>query len=332
MDIKCTQNMFKSSNGSSSITYYFLVPEGVDIRGVVQIAHGMCDYFSRYTVFAKYLCSLGFVVCGNDHLGHGNSASREAELGFFAPKNGWQFLIEDMKKLNDIMRLRYPDQPYFLLGHSMGSLISRLYLPKYGGDLTGCILCGTIGPTPFTNAGIRLADTVARSKGMTYRSGVLSKAAFSSFNRKIKNPRCCFDWISRDEHVVDLFLSDYKCNFVFTATGFRDLFTLVQRANTARCFKSTPHRLPLLLIAGDKDPVGSYGDGVRNVAKLYRAAGQKDVDVIFYKDGRHDILNELNRLDVFGDISRWLETHLASEAPVTDFPPPEPDGHSPARQ
>lgn len=315
MDIKCTQNMFKSANGVSSITYYILAPEGVPARGIVQIAHGMCEYFSRYTVFAKYLCSLGFIVCGNDHLGHGASVSRENELGFFAAKNGWAYLVEDVKKLTDIMRMRYPELPYFLFGHSMGSLLARLYLPAYGKQLDGCILCGTVGPSPFARTGVHLADSVAHTRGMTYRSAMLSRLAFNNFNRKIAGAQSMFSWLTRDEHIVELYQSDNKCNFVFTATGFRDLFTLVYRANHVRCFRTTPHELPILLIAGDKDLVGGYGDGVRTVARMYRAAGQKDVDLIFYKDGRHEILNELNHLDVFGDVSRWIEGHLADKQP-----------------
>lgn len=321
MDIKCTQNIYKSANGTSSISYYILVPEGVEVRGIVQISHGMCEYFNRYTTFAKYLCSLGFIVCGNDHLGHGSSISRSGDLGFFASKDGWKYLVADVKRLTDIMRVRYPDLPYFLLGHSMGSLIARLYLAAYGSELSGAILCGTVGPNPFVKTGINIADSVARSKGMTYRSGLLCKMVMGNFNRRISNPRTCFDWLTRDEQVVALYQSDEKCNFVFTATGFRDLLQLVMRANHTRCFKNTPNDLPVLLISGDNDPVGNYGDGVRTVAKLYRAAGLKDLDVIFYKDGRHEILNELNRLDVYGDISRWLEQCLAQ----TPQPAAEPD-------
>lgn len=313
MNIKCTQNMFKSANGVSSITYYILTPEDVEIRGIVQIAHGMCEYFSRYTVFAKYLCSLGFIVCGNDHLGHGASVSRDTDLGFFAAQNGWSYLVDDMKTLTDRMRKRYPHLPYFLFGHSMGSLLARLYLPKYGQELNGCILCGTVGPNPFARTGMRVADSMAHMRGMTYRSARLSNLAFGNFNRKIPEAHSVFAWLTRDEHIVELFQSDNKCNFVFTVTGLRDLFTMVYRANHARCFRTTPHEMPILLIAGDKDPVGGYGDGVRTVARMYHAAGQKDVDVIFYKNGRHEILNELNHLDVFGDVSRWLEKHLSEK-------------------
>lgn len=310
MDIRCTQNIFKSSNGRSNVTYYILTPEGVELRGIVQISHGMCEYFSRYTMFAKYLCSLGFIVCGNDHIGHGASAPRTNELGFFSVRDGWNFLIQDMQKLTDIMQTRYPDLPYFVLGHSMGSLITRIYLTSCGDRLSGCILSGTAGPNPLARTGVRVANSVAHSKGMTYRSSFLSNLAFKNYNRKIPEPHSTFDWLSRDPNVVQMFQSDAKCNFIFTAAGFRDLFTLVERANHSRCFRNTPHSLPLLLISGDRDPVGGYGDGVRRVAKLYRAAGQKDLDIIFYKDGRHEILNETNRLDVFGDISRWLEKHL----------------------
>ena len=175
---------------------------------------------------------------------------------------------------------------------------------------------------------MRLANSVAHSKGMTYRSAFLSNLAFKSYNRRIPDPQTTFDWLSRDKNIVQMFQSDAKCNFVFTAAGFRDLFTLVERANSSKCFKSTPHDLPLLLISGDRDPVGGYGEGVRRVARLYQAAGQKDLDVIFYKDGRHEILNETNHLDVFGDISRWLEKHLQSaeaSAPETEEDTPDVD-------
>lgn len=311
MNVKCTQNIYKSANGASEITYYILQPEGVEKRGVIQLSHGMCEYFSRYTQFAKYLCGLGFVVCGNDHLGHGSSAAKNTDLGFFAPRDGWQYLVDDMVRLTDIMQERYPELPYFVLGHSMGSLITRLYAAKCGERLRGCILIGTPGPNPFAKTAIRLAHSVAHSRGLTFRSGFLTKLAFNNYNRKIKSPATTFDWLTRDKEVVALYLSDEKCNFLFTAAGYRDLFTLVLQANSPKCFRATPKALPILILAGDMDPVGGYGEGVRQVVNMYRGAGVKKLDVIFYKGGRHEILNEQNRREVFGDISRWLEIQLA---------------------
>ena len=311
MNIKCTQNIYKSANSVSNVTYYILVPEEVEIRGIVQISHGMCEYFSRYTTFAKYLCSLGFIVCGNDHIGHGASVSRPSELGFFAARDGWKYLVDDVKQLTDLMQRRYPQLPYFLLGHSMGSLVARLYLTDYGEKLAGCILTGTVGPNAAAISAAHLADSIARTCGMTYRSGFLSDLVFKGYNRKIKDPHSVFDWLSRDESVVSLYQSDEKCNFVFTATGFRDLFTLIAKANASHTFRHTPRGLPLLFLAGDKDPVGKYGEGVRRVVNLYRGAGVKNIEVIFYKDARHEVLNELGRLDAFADISRWLEAQLS---------------------
>ena len=311
MNIKCTQNIYKSANSVSNVTYYILVPEEVEIRGIVQISHGMCEYFSRYTTLAKYLCSLGFIVCGNDHIGHGASVSRPSELGFFAARDGWKYLVDDVKQLTDLMQRRYPQLPYFLLGHSMGSLVARLYLTDYGEKLAGCILTGTVGPNAAAISAAHLADSIARTRGMTYRSGFLSDLVFKGYNRKIKDPHSVFDWLSRDESVVSLYQSDEKCNFVFTATGFRDLFTLIAKANASHTFRHTPRGLPLLFLAGDKDPVGKYGEGVRRVVNLYRGAGVKNIEVIFYKDARHEVLNELGRLDAFADISRWLEAQLS---------------------
>lgn len=313
MNIKCTQNMFKSANGTAGITYYILQPEDVELRGIVQLSHGMCEYFARYTAFAKYLCSLGLIVCGNDHLGHGCSASKNTELGFFAPQNGWRYLVDDMEKLTDIMQKRYPNLPYFILGHSMGSLISRIYITEYGAKIQGCILCGTVGPHPFAKTAMRMANSIAHSHGITYRSAFLSQFTFKKFNRRIPDSQSPFDWISRDRQVVRLYQSDAKCNFIFTATGFRDLFALMLYANHAKSFRSTPKNLPILMLAGDMDPVGNYGEGVRQVANLYRAAGILDLDVIFYKGGRHEILNETNHGEVFADISRWLEQCLKAE-------------------
>ena len=315
MDIKCTQNIFESANGRSRVTYYILAPEGVPTRGVVQIVHGMCEYFSRYTVFAKYLCSLGYIVCGHDQIGHGASAARPAELGYFAPRDGWKFLIEDVGRLREIVSGRYPDLPYFMLGHSMGSMVLRLYLAEQGAGMAGVILCGTVGPNLAARPAAQLADSTARSRGMTYRSAGLYALAFKSYNRRFQNENNSFAWLTRDHAVVDMFSADEKCNFIFTAVGFRDLFSLADRCNRRACFRKTPHELPMLLIAGDQDPVGNYGKGVRQVAGLYKAAGQKDLDVILYKDCRHEILNELCRLDVFADISRWLEGRLP-EKPI----------------
>lgn len=316
MDIRCTQSIYPSACAGANISYYIFHPVNVELRGIVQISHGMCEYFTRYTAFAKYLCSLGFIVCGNDHLGHGASIPPSGALGFFGHHDGWNVLVEDDISLTNIMKKRWPDLPYFLLGHSMGSMIARLYISRHGDELDGCILSGS----PSANAGagfaIQLAHSVARSHGPMFRSSMLSNLAFKHYTSRIADCQSPFDWLTRDRSIVSLYQSDAKCNFIFTASGFRDLFTLVQNCNRLNNIRETPKTLPLLFVSGDADPVGNYGNGVKKIAAAYRAAGCRNTDVIFYKGARHEILNEINREEVYGDISRWLEKQLSERVAV----------------
>lgn len=310
MDIRCTQSIYPSAGGDASISYYILRPVGVELRGIVQISHGMCEYFTRYTSFAKYLCSLGFIVCGNDHLGHGSSVPPSGALGFFGQHNGWSTLVDDIALLTDKMKCQWPELPYFLFGHSMGSMIARLYLTRYGDKIDGCILSGSPAPTAMAGVGIQLANSVIRSHGPMYRSSVLNNLVFGRFTARIPDCQSPFDWLTRDHGVVSLYQSDSKCNFIFTASGFRDLFYLEQKCNRMNVIRQTPSTLPLLFISGDADPAGNYGFGVKKIVAYYRAANCRDIDVIFYKGGRHEILNETNKEEVYGDISRWLEKQL----------------------
>ncbi|MGN1014388.1 MAG: alpha/beta fold hydrolase [Butyricicoccus sp.] len=310
MDIRCTQSVFPSADGKTSIAWYMFCPLGVTPRGIVQISHGMCEYFSRYTTFAKYLCSLGYIVCGNDHLGHGSSVSSDRALGFFGQKNGWSVLIDDLATLTDIMKRRWPDLPYFLLGHSMGAMVARLYLTRYSDKLDGCILSGTPAHRPLSTVGIRMANSVMHSHGPMYRSCMLNNLATGRNNARISHPDTPFDWLTRDKTIVALYQSDAKCNFIFTAAGFRDLFRLMYYCTLPQCVKTVKNRLPILFLSGDADPVGHYGMGVRRISSLYRYAGFPDVTTILYPDCRHEVLNELNRQTVFADVADWLEQHL----------------------
>lgn len=316
MDIRCTQNIYPSASGNASISYYILRPVGVELRGIVQISHGMCEYFTRYTPFAKYLCSLGFLVCGNDHLGHGSSVPPSGALGFFGQHDGWSTLVDDVATLTDKIKCQWPELPCFLFGHSMGSMVARLYLARYGDKIDGCILSGSPAPTAMAGVGIQLANSVIRSHGPMYRSSVLNNIVFKRFTSRIPDCQTSFDWLTRDHAVVSLYQSDSKCNFIFTASGFRDLFYLEQKCNQMSTIRQTPNDIPLLFISGDADPVGSYGTGVKKIAACYRAAGCRDVDVIFYKGGRHEVLNEMNKEEVYGDVSRWLEEQLKKRAVV----------------
>ena len=192
----------------------------------------------------------------------------------------------------------------------MGSMVARLYLTRYGQKIDGCILSGSPAAHTVTPIAIQIANSAIRTHGPLYRSCIINNLVFGRYNARIPNCQSPFDWLTRDRAVVSLYQSDAKCNFIFTAAGFRDLFYLEQNCNRMQSIKKTPVNMPLLFVSGDADPAGNYGLGVRKIAAAYRAAGCQDLDVIFYKGSRHELLNELNKEQVYGDISRWLEKQL----------------------
>lgn len=294
------------------------------VKGVVQIAHGMAEYSNRYAQFALELCRRGYAVYINDHLGHGQSVSSEEELGFFG-ENGADSLVEDMKQLSDIARQEYPNVPFFLFGHSMGSFLARKYAAKYGHMLSGAVFCGTSGANPAVGLGMLLADTVIKSEGQMCRSKFLDSVAFGTYNRKTaKNTP--FDWLSRDAREVEKYMHDKLCGFRFTANGFKMLFGLLKEVSGKVWYNTVPSALPILLIAGDKDPVGEYGKGVTEVYKTLRKTGHTGVMMKLYPEARHELLNELDRGEVTKDVIGWLDAHLpADEAAPAKTPAAAPE-------
>ena len=311
MNYTISKVKFTSSNGKNRVCGLVYAPKGEAI-GLLQISHGMCEYIGRYSWFMKEMAERGFVVFGHDHIGHGDSSAPE-EYGYFAEKDGYRYLIQDIFRMSSIVQEKYPNLPLYLFGHSMGSFVSRLTLPKYASKLSGVILCGTSGPNPMAKAGIAIADRVAKSKGADYREEKLQKMAFGSYNNKYEIKRTHCDWLSRDEEVVNEYLRDPRCTFMFTASAFRDLFTMVNLCNKKEWFAALPKDLPILLIAGDADPVGNYGKGVQKVMEKLVENGMSDVSMNLYPEARHELLNEINKEEVLQDIQIWLKERLPLE-------------------
>lgn len=291
---------FVSSDGQSKLNYYAYIPEG-EVKAILQISHGMNEYVERYEGLATFLSAKGILFCGNDHLGHGDSDQR----GYFAEREGYRYLVEDLRKTQQIIKKTYPQTPYILLGHSMGSFVARLFLAKYGDSLQGCIIMGSADKKAFSGAGLLLAKLLAKSKGARYRSKFLHELIFLGYNKEIEQAKTDVDWLSRDEAVVEAYLNDSKIRFTFTASAFADLIELQRRANRKSCIEAIPDSLPLYLMSGDADPLGDYGKGI---AKLYRkleSAG-KNVRMKLYAGGRHEIINEINRQEVHEDIADFI--------------------------
>ncbi len=274
-------------------------------RGVVQLVHGMAEHIDRYDAPARALAEAGFAVVGHTHLGHGSKAET---LGHFGNENGWDNLVEDVHSLRLATQKIYPGVPYFILGHSMGSFITRCYLMRYSGGLAGAILSGTgYYATSTVNMGLTVANLVCLFGGADKPSSLINKLAFSSSNKPFAPNRTEYDWLTRRNDVVDQYIADPFCGFLFTGRGYRDLFRGLKRLTHTKDLELIRKDLPILLFSGDHDPVGSMGKGVNRVAEQYRHAGLTDVSVELYPDGRHEMFNEENAVQVIADLIAWLE-------------------------
>jgi alpha-beta hydrolase superfamily lysophospholipase len=282
-------------------------------RAIIQIAHGMAEHSARYDEFARFLTGKGFVVCMNDHAGHGAHADKNGTLGYFADERGPYHVTEDMHSLFDAVIKKdstLSSIPKFLLGHSMGSFLSRKYISKYGGELAGCILSGTAGRNPALAAGKTLAALQVKVKGPKSEGKLLSKIGFGSYNKRIGSPVNCDAWLSTVDDVCIRYKDDPYCGFPFTALGFYDLFSVMGEISEPGWAPSVPKSLPLYIVSGAEDPVGAYGKGVTEVYDRLKKTGHEDVTLKIYPGGRHEMLNESNREEVYEDVLAWLNARL----------------------
>ncbi len=308
MQIIRDEYSYSSTTGVGNIFARSWTPEDESsVKAVFQIAHGMAEHGERYEDFACFLASRGYAVFLNDHIGHGKSISKMDDLGYFGENDGWLGFVSDAKILTDKAREKFPGKPVIFFGHSMGSFVARSYAEKYGNELAGAIFSGTSGANPATGAGIKMATLVAKMKGSRHRSEFINKIAFGSYNKRYDNPRTEFDWLSRDNAQVDKYIADPKCGYLFTAVGYRDMFTILNNVSGKSWYQNVPTSLPMLLVSGKMDPVGEYGKGVRQVHRDLKATGHSDVVLKLYDDARHEILNEINNTDVYKDIVQWAD-------------------------
>lgn len=301
---------FQSSTGRTSIHALKCVPDGKP-RAVVQIAHGIAEHIDRYRPFMEFLAGSGFVVAGNDHLGHGKSIRVPEEQGFFAEKDGWWRVVDDMDKLHDIMSKEYPELPYVLFGHSMGSFLTRTYLIKHPDKYDAVILSGTGHQSPALVLGGNAAATVmAKLNGAMGDGTKLDSLAFGSYLSKIENPRTKFDWLSRDAEQVDKYIADPLCGFVGKIGLYRDMMQGIKFITDKKNIAQMNKEKPVYFMSGDGDPVGDYGKGVERAYKAFCDAGLHDVFMRLYPGGRHEMLNETNKEQVYQDILNWLNEKI----------------------
>lgn len=299
---------FLSADGKTQVAAFFYTPTETPIKAVIQLSHGMCEYICRYEPMFEVLTAAGFAVCGNDHLGHGDTSPES--YGFIAEENGYQYVLSDLHTMNGLGHEKYPHLPYFLLGHSMGSFYARWFAEKYPDAIDGLIISGTGGPSPVMPVGKALAAFLSKVKGAKYVSKLMVKASMGSYCKKIEGATSGNAWLSRDPAVWEAYEKDRKCNFSFTVSAYRDMLTAYLHVNRQAWANSLEKALPIYIYSGDCDPVGAYGKGVKAVYNMLKTAGIRDVQLKLYPGGRHEMHNETNKDEVFADLLRWLNTHI----------------------
>ncbi|MBQ7566102.1 MAG: alpha/beta hydrolase [Oscillospiraceae bacterium] len=296
-----------STDGVHKLHGVVYIPDG-EVKGAAQVVHGMAEYIGRYDALMRFFAEHGYLAFGHDHLGHGQTAESEAELGFLAHEGGWQRLVEDVDAFADAVAEEFPGKKRILFGHSMGSFIVRLYAAKYGEKLGGLIVMGTGGKNPAAAAGIAVAKLIRGLRSEKHVSGTVNSLAFGKYNDRTEK-KTEFDWLSYDEDNVQKYIADPLCGFPFTVSAMIDLVTLNKLSNETDAFTGVPKTLPVLIVSGAEDPVGDYGKGPIEVADRYRVAGVKAVACKLYEHARHEILHESCRETVMSDLLKWIEAH-----------------------
>lgn len=305
-----TTLFFPSKDGIHTIYATKWQSDDISPIAILQLIHGMAEHIGRYDEFACHMAQKGYIVVGDDHLGHGKSAKEYGDYGYFCEKNADSVLVSDEHRLKEVMQKKEKELPYFMLGHSMGSLILRNYLIQYGQEIDGAILCGTPNNGSVKVGMARIISGLLKLCGKSReKSAFLDRLVFGSYNKRTEK-RTCFDWTNIDEKVVDEYMNDPQCGFLFTVNGFDTMFQLSANVNKMSLLKRIPKDLPILLIAGKEDPVGNYGKGVAHVYRQYRQLGIADVELKLYDNSRHEILLEPEKDLVFADICNWLQKYI----------------------
>lgn len=288
---------------SDTLSGVMMLPDGSP-KGIIQLVHGMCEYIERYEDFARILAADGWIVVGHTCLGHGRNAKR---LGYFADKDGWQCLIDDVHALRSRIQLEYPNLPYIMFGHSMGTFVVRCYLTEHAAGLTGVVLSGTgYYNVPLVLGGLTIANLLCLLGQKKKPSPLINAIGFSSANKPFAPNRTPFDWLTSIDSEVDKYIRDPYCGFLFTTSGYRDLFRGLWRLTKEKKLRSVPSDLPVLFVSGAQDPIGAQGIGVERVAEGFRKNGCGNVTVRLYPGGRHEMFREVGKEAFFSDIINAL--------------------------
>ena len=276
-------------------------------KAIVHIIHGMSEHAARYDHFATWLNSNNISVISSDLRGHGKTAGELKNVGHFATRNGWEKVCKDIVLITEDIIKKYPNLPIIFLGHSMGSFLLRKISYSFGDYGSGYIFSSTAGhPGLLGIAGVRIAKLNVKLMGKRNKSQLMTQLTFGDFNKKYKDKKTNKDWLSRDEGIVNQYINDPYCMQTFSSQFYNDLVEGLLEINQTSNIDKMNKDLPILLFAGDMDPVGNYGKGTQEVYDKMKSCGVKDIELVMYEQGRHEMLNEINKMDVYQMILNWI--------------------------
>ncbi len=299
---------FDSSTGANRIRAVTLIPDG-EIKGTVQIVHGIAEHIDRYRGFMEFLASNGWLAAGCDNLGHGKSISREEEKGVFFPTDGWEHVVRDVRTLHGILAEKYPVR-HVIFGHSLGSFVVRQYIAEFPDAYDMAAISGTgHQPRPVVLVGNAVAKLIVRTKGYCSDGGFMSGLTMGGYLKRIPDAATPYDWLSRDAGIVKAYADDELCGFTAKAGLYADMLAGIKNVTSPAFIGRMAADKPVYFLSGTEDPVGEYGKGVRRAYDAFKKAGIKDVTLRLYEGGRHEMLNETNRAEVMADLLAWLNAH-----------------------
>ena len=298
---------FPSADGKNTVRGVIYTPTSGTVRGVIQLVHGMIDHMGRYRHVAEYFISQGYAFAGNDHLGHGKTAASPDDFGYFADSDGVLMVLKDIHTMNKQLRVTFAGLPIILLGHSMGSFLSRLYVECHPHSISAHIIHGTGGPNPLLGLGKTLIKWKMLRRGGRFVSKTIINLAHAGYNSRFDKSEGETAWFTRETEMVSDRRTDPMTSFYFTLGGYADLFKMLGDSNSKKWFENYPKELPTIIMSGTDDPVGNFGKGPEYVYKQLMVQGVSDVSLKLYGGARHELFNETNRLEVFADMLSWIE-------------------------
>lgn len=302
----------KMSDGFEIFVNRWLPDSDTEIKGIVQLHHGLAEHSMRYDRFGSVLADNGYVLNAYDMRGHGKTAensenNKTGKFGKLADKNGFDRTVEDLKEIITSLKNEFSGKKIILLGHSFGSFISQSYIEEYGSEINGCILCGTAGPRPLmVGAGKIAAGIIKMIYGKDAVVPLLSKLSFGNYNKRIDNPQNENAWLSANEFNVQMYDMDNWCGIPLTTSFFYDMTSGLNKIHKSKNMKKIPVSLPVYFIYGEEDPVGDYGESIKKLYNIYEKNGIKNLGIKSYPGDRHEILNETDKETVENDIIEWI--------------------------